>query len=349
MYAAGDELHEGTIVGSYRIDGPLAEGGMGAVYAASHLVLPRRAAVKVLHASMVGRRSAVERTLQEAQIMETIAGPSVVQIYDAGVLPDGRPWVAMELVEGRTLADLLAERGRLPALEVANVLLAVAEALGAAHAQGVYHRDIKPDNILSSPSGVKLIDWGIAHVATAPRLTGVDTAPGTPQYMSPEQVYGTPIDGRTDVYALGVVAYELLVGAPPFRCSNAVESAVRHVTTPPARIGKLAQVPPELDDLVLRMRAREPADRPTVAQLCERLTALIAQLSDGDFVESIDIEVDDLVDTSVIDASLADCEYATTQRIKWTPVGHDRRGMISASDAADVHGEIVVGGATGGA
>src|ERR1700689_4437387 len=111
------DLPAGHIVGGYRIESPLAEGGMGVVYAASHVVLPRRAAIKVMHPKMIGRGVAVERMLREAQILEAIAGPTITQIYDAGVLADGRPWIAMELIEGKTLADVLRARMRLPALE----------------------------------------------------------------------------------------------------------------------------------------------------------------------------------------------------------------------------------------
>jgi serine/threonine protein kinase len=168
------EVANGTIIGGYRVDGLIAQGGMGAVYAASHLVLPRRAAVKVLHADMMGRARAVERTLQEAQILEEISGPAVAAIYDAGVLPDGRPWVAMELLEGRTLADVLDERGRLPPIDVARIALTVAQALTRAHAVDVFHRDIKPDNVLVDGERVKLIDWGIARVGNLPRLTDLD-------------------------------------------------------------------------------------------------------------------------------------------------------------------------------
>ncbi|MBX3162193.1 MAG: serine/threonine protein kinase [Deltaproteobacteria bacterium] len=335
------EVRNGTIVGGYRVDALLAEGGMGAVYAASHLVLPRRAAVKVLHPSMMGRARAVERTLQEAQILEEIAGPSVAAIYDAGILADGRPWVAMELLEGATLAAILDERGRLPALEVARVALALAQALARAHAVDVFHRDIKPDNVLVAGERVKLIDWGIARVGNMPRLTDVDSAPGTPQYMSPEQVYGGAIDGRTDVYTLGVVMYELLVGAPPFLGETAVEIALQHVTAQPTRIGPVVPgLPADLDDLILAMRAKIPTARPTIAAVCEKLAELILALSEDYASFEIDVDFDDLEVTQPAAADETDRALAATARIKWTP--EVRRLVVrSASEAADVHGEIL--------
>jgi serine/threonine-protein kinase len=332
------EIRNGTIVGSYRIDKLLAEGGMGAVYAASHLVLPRRAAVKVLHASMMGRARAVERTLQEAQILEAIASPAVAEIYDAGVLLDGRPWVAMELLDGITLAEMLEARGRLPALEVARVLLAIAEGLELAHRHNIFHRDIKPDNVLCQADGVKLLDWGIARIGSSPRLTDADTCPGTPQYMSPEQVRGGAIDGRTDVYTLGVLAYELLAGAPPFHGATAIEIALQHITTQPKRIGPVVPgLPGDLDDLVLAMRAQAPTARPTISVLCERLRAIIEALSED--YASFELEVD-FGEVAATPAEVVDRALAATARIKWTPEVK-RPAIRSASEAAHLQGEIL--------
>jgi eukaryotic-like serine/threonine-protein kinase len=276
-------LQSGELVGSYRIDELIADGGMGAVYRATHTILPRRAALKVLHARLVGQHAAGERMLQEARILEGIAHPTVVHVYDAGLLSDGRPWVAMELVEGETLASYLWRRGKLSLDEVARIMVAIADALLIAHGQAVVHRDIKPENIMIGGDPldlrVKLIDWGIACVTNGGnRLTQTDTTPGTPHYMAPEQLRGQVMDGRTDVYALGVLAYELLSGDPPFTGDTPLDVAIQHLQShAPSLMHKVPGLPGALDTCILKMLAKHPSARPGLTEIRTAFAAAMVE------------------------------------------------------------------------
>ncbi len=362
-------LCTGDMVGNYRLEGVIADGGMGVVYRAVHAILPRRAAIKVLHPEMLGKWSASERMLQEARVMESIAGPTVVQIYDAGHLEDGRPWVAMELVEGETLAEYLERHGTMAPDQVAELLVALADALAPAHVLNVVHRDVKPDNIMLTDGhgaqAVRLIDWGIARVATNSdaRITQVDTTPGTPNYMAPEQIRGHAVDGRTDVYALGVVAFELLTGKPPYSGDNAIEVVVKHLTADPPSVSESCPgVPAGLDALILRMLAKKPADRPTLAEIRSE----IAQLGQGPIEDDCDLpeielememEVDDVLGELEAEGPVEEEEPIQTcgetpavrGRIRWTPPMGARTapihgGIVSAIEHA-LDGTVRVGGA----
>jgi serine/threonine-protein kinase len=330
----------GDLVGNYRIEGVIADGGMGVVYRAKHTILPRRAAVKVLHPSLVGTWSASERMLQEARVLEKIAAPSVVHIYDAGVLEDGRPWVAMELVEGETLADLLLRRGALPPAEVVELLIGIADALAVAHQHGVIHRDVKPDNVMltGEPRTIKLIDWGIARVSsrTSDRITQVDTVPGTPSYMAPEQIRGHVLDARADVYALGVVAYELLTGKTPYRGASVLEIVLQHLTAdvPPLSTG-CPGVAPGLEALVGAMLAKPARERPGLDDVRARLVALRGAVSDPPRSElevemeiEMHVELDEEAEAAVPEPipevardTVPDHPQRRAGGLRWTPRG----------------------------
>ncbi|HET9623937.1 MAG TPA: serine/threonine-protein kinase, partial [Kofleriaceae bacterium] len=175
---------------------------MATVYEAVHAVLPRRAALKVMHASLLRQPGMATRMVQEAAILENLRHPGVVRVYDCNVLPDRRPWIAMELVQGETLADRLHDQTTLPALEVATLIADVADVLAAAHKVGVIHRDLKPDNLLITPGDreypLRLLDWGVARLGPIGRLTLDGLTPGTPVYMSPEQTTGRNIAAPCD-------------------------------------------------------------------------------------------------------------------------------------------------------
>ncbi len=298
------ELHTSEripeVIGSYRIDEQIACGGMGSVYRAHHLVLDRAAAIKVLHGGMIDdSSSAVERMLQEARILEAIDHPTVVEIYDAGLLPDGRPWVAMELLDGQTLADHLLVHHRLSHGEVARIVAAVGDALQRSHSMGVIHRDVKPENIMLVPGDeglqVKLIDWGIAQVAsTVQRLTQHDYSPGTPCYMSPEQLRGHAVDGRTDTYALGVVAFEMISGTRPFDGPNPLEIAVKTLQNVVPRLPLQFNVPAPINALIRGMLAKDPARRPSLDAVRAAFADWRQQCEDeyADFRIEIEIETD---------------------------------------------------------
>jgi serine/threonine-protein kinase len=379
-------LRTGDMVGNYRIEGVLADGGMGVVYRASHAILPRRAAVKVLHPDMIGKWSASERMLQEARVLESIASAAVVQIFDAGLLDDGRPWVAMELVDGDTLAEHLAKKGTLSPDEVAELMADIAVALAPAHKKNVVHRDIKPDNVmLTEREGkrvIKLIDWGIARIAnsTSVRLTQVDTTPGTPHYMAPEQIRGKSVDSRTDVYALGVLAFELLTGKVPYRGENSIEVVIKHLTAePPALSPVCPGIPGALEALITRMLAKDPDKRPTL----EEIRSVVASMRDAEIAEmpempeieiEMELDVDDAIaelemeleEAVLQEAARSATKPALPRRMRWTPPygepaaapaggivqaieraldedprGEVRRGRVVANAGAAAAGEIV--------
>ena len=297
-------------VGGYLLIRQLANGGMAVVYEAAHTVLPRRAALKVLHRDLLAVDGSAERLLQEACILETFRHPGVVQVYDSGVLPDGRPWLAMELVTGATLATRLARSGPITPGDLVDLLRAIAEVLAAAHDHGVVHRDLKPENVLVEGPGftrVRLIDWGIAWREPVGASAGTgDTTLGTPTYMAPEQARGLRVDGRCDVYALGIVAYEALTGAPPFSGTGAVDVMMKQLTATPQPLRELRpDLPRPLIALCEQMLAKDPRDRPTAAALVETLTALAEQDYDELRVEE-DGACDELGPIGALGATVAD-------------------------------------------
>jgi len=279
------EIGPGAVVGNHVLGPCLGEGGMGTVYAARHRILGRPAAVKILHADLLDTTCRA-RMLQEAWIVDQIQHPNVVEIYDVGFLDDGRPYIAMELLDGENLADRLA-RGRPTWRQGAEIVRQVAEALAAAHVRGFVHRDLKPGNVfLLERDGrlhVKLLDWGIARVEGAPwlpaRLTHRGWVVGTPQYMAPEQSAGREVDGRADVYSLGVIAYELFLGMSPVGGMSPLEIAANHACADPVAPRLLwPQIPRLLDRLLLSMVAKKPERRPPIADIAPVLDSLAIEL-----------------------------------------------------------------------
>jgi serine/threonine-protein kinase len=204
-------------------------------------------------------------------------------VYECNLLPDHRPWIAMELVEGETLANRLHYASTLPALEVANLLASVADVLATSHKNDVIHRDLKPDNILCTPTNgdyaIRVLDWGVARLGPIGRLTLDGLTPGTPIYMSPEQATGVDIGPACDIYSLGVIAYEALTGEPPFDGRTLAEVVYMHLTRAPASLRRRCNAPLELCELVGRMLEKDPALRPTaveVRQLCGAIAKALA-------------------------------------------------------------------------
>jgi eukaryotic-like serine/threonine-protein kinase len=259
-------LRSGVLIGDrYRLDERLATGGMGDVWRATDTSLGRTVAVKVLLPSLTDPTFGT-RFRAEARMMAALRHPGVVQVYDygEGTGPDGNEvaYLVMEYVDGQPLSERLEEAGRLPADQTMDVIARAAEALQAAHAAGIVHRDVKPSNLLRRPDGsVVLVDFGIARstTATAAGLTTTNAVIGTAMYMAPEQASSKPVSAATDIYALGCVAYHCLAGQPPFTGNSPLEIAVRHVTDEPPELP--AEVPAPARELVRRALAKEPGDR----------------------------------------------------------------------------------------
>ena len=270
------DLTTGMMVGEYQLEGLLGEGGMGRVYAATHPVIAKRAAIKILHPELSMNREAVERFVQEARSVNQIGHPNIVDIFAFGTLPDGRCYFVMEWLRGQSLRDRM-RASAVPLDDALAILETITIALEAAHEKGIVHRDLKPDNIfLAEVKGsqpiVKLLDFGIA------KLLGNDEARvertrtgnllGTPAYISPEQARGQDVDHRTDIYALGALAFELFTGSLPFPAQSAADMIAKHLYEPPPSLRQLVPgVPPALDHLITAMLAKDPVGRPTLAQV----------------------------------------------------------------------------------
>lgn len=256
-------LEPGARVGEFDIRGLLAAGGFGEVYRAVHMPTGRPAAVKVLHADLCHAPGAVARFLREAEVMVRVRHPSVVELLAWGTIDDGRPYLAMELLDGTDLAAVLVRESRLPPARVLAILEPVAAALAAAHAQSVIHRDVKASNVFLAGDRVVLLDFGIAKLALPDTadLTTSRQAVGTPVSMAPEQISGAVVDSRTDVYGLGVLAYQLLTGRLPFEDESPTVVQYLHAHARRPRPSALAPVSPEADDAIARAMAIDPAQR----------------------------------------------------------------------------------------
>jgi eukaryotic-like serine/threonine-protein kinase len=267
-----------TLAGRYRLDEVIGRGGMSTVYRGTDLALDRVVAVKVALDPLVEQSPIyLARFTREAQAAAAIGHPGVVTVYDAGADGPTR-FIVMEFVPGRSLADILRDRKPFEPDEAANIAAQVADALSAAHAAGIVHRDVKPGNIMVEPDdSVKVLDFGIARALDSNTLTQTATVLGTSAYMSPEQALGQPVDARSDIYSLGCVLYEMLTGEPPFMAD--VSAAVLHqhvrVEPKPARERNPA-IPPALNDLVIEMLAKQAKDRPqTAAEVRDRLAQAV--------------------------------------------------------------------------
>ncbi len=283
------ELGPDSVVGSYRLVKEIGRGGMGTVYEAVHTVLPRRAAIKVMHAELRRQPGMATRMVQEAAILEEVRHPGVVRVYECNLLPDRRPWIAMELVDGETLGARLHYLSTLPAAEVATLLAEVGDVLASVHARGVVHRDLKPDNLLLTPADrdfpLRVIDWGVARLGPCGRLTLDGLTPGTPIYMAPEQATGKDIGSPCDVYALGVIAYAALAGHPPFDGRTLAEVVCMHLTSEPAPLSEQCDAPAALCDLIHGMLDKDPSLRPGALEVRQLARAVSLELAAPDEVE----------------------------------------------------------------
>ena len=272
-----------TLDQKYHLESVLGLGGMGKVYYASRVLIGDKVAVKVLHPERVKDPQAVERFRREAQAAARIRHPNVVTVYDFGVSKEGLVYLVMELAEGTSLRQLIERDGTLAVDQATEIIRQACAALDEAHRQGVVHRDIKPENILvqTRPEGlhVKVIDFGIAALRdiTTSKLTRTGAILGTPHYMSPEHCLGERLDGRSDIYSLGIVLYEMLTGVPPFDSPTPTAVVVQQVNQlPPSMRTINPHISPEVENVVLHMLKKQRDERPqTAAEMARELTDAI--------------------------------------------------------------------------
>ena len=255
-------LEPDTVIdGRYRVVKRLGSGGMADVYCAEDSQLGRRVALKVLHKRFAEDREFVERFHREASSAAGLQHPNIVAIFDRGEW-DGTYYIAMEYVEGRTLKDIIREKGTAPPEAAIDITLQILRAARYAHQRGIVHRDIKPHNVLIDQEGrVRVADFGIARAGTSD-MTETGSIMGTAQYISPEQAQGRPVDARSDLYSIGVVLYELLTGRVPFDAESPVTVALMQVNEPPIPPMEIKpDIPPALDAIVMRALEKDPARR----------------------------------------------------------------------------------------
>ena len=278
------DLSPGFVVGEYTVDCKLGDGGMATVYGATHPLIGKKAAVKVIAPALSLDAGLVERFVLEARAVNAIGHPNIVDVFSFGRLSDGRSYFVMEWLQGETLYDRLWER-RLTLDEALDILDQICDALEAAHEKGIVHRDLKPANVFLCPVRgrrdlVKLLDFGVAKlIATAegvdildplsrPPQTMTGQVVGTPDYISPEQARAKPVDGKTDVYALGVIAWEMILGRRPFEADNTADVVRMHLSeTPPRPSALWAEIPSLLDELMASMLSKTASKRPSPVEV----------------------------------------------------------------------------------
>ena len=267
---------QGDLVGSviaerYHILKKLGEGGMGTVYLAEHVKMGRKSALKVMNPGMNQDSDAIARFNREASNASRLSHPNICAIYDFGETPDGLIYLAMEFIEGQSLTSLIEKTGSLPAPRAATIIHQAADALGIAHDAGIVHRDLKPDNIMIARTKdgsdlVKVVDFGIAKASSsdAQKVTKTGLVVGTPEYMSPEQLAGDKLDGRSDIYSLGLVAFNCLTGTLPFPSNSAQEAMIMRLTDHPKTLSEMkpdVEWPAELERVMAKVLARDAVDR----------------------------------------------------------------------------------------
>lgn len=286
-------LPPGTLIdGRYRIEGaPVGAGGMGTVYRAVQEVIGRRVAIKVLRTDIAESPGAVTRFHREARAASQLTHPNVVTVHDFGQLPDGAMYLVLEFIDGLSLHQVQRSVGRLPVDRVGHIVGQVLDALEEAHSQGIVHRDLKPENVLLSHHAgnvdfVKVVDFGLARLSDEATLTEPGELFGTPLYLSPEQARGLRADHRADLYAVGVMLFEMLVGRPPFEASTSMAVLMKHMRTAAPRFVDVwpeARFPPALEAVVLTALEKDPVDRfQRAAEMRDALLRAVAEVDAGD-------------------------------------------------------------------
>lgn len=296
-FAPNIEPAVGTVFeGKYLIHSVVGEGGAGLVYRANHIFMERDVAIKMLHSSALHDSEAVRSFRQEAMAVACMEHPNIIRVYDFGVSVGGDPYLIMEYCEAATLRQILISQTRLKPIEFFEVFIPICDALRTAHERGIVHCDLKPSNILVHPEGTsvtpKLADFGLARFVRVEREQAASledstsrTVQGTPDYMSPEQCLGEPVEPQSDIYSLACVMFEALVGRPVFEGKHAMEIFSQHIHVAPIRLNQACEgliFPAQLEELLSTMLEKEPSARcQSMAAVCEVLQQLATQLQAG--------------------------------------------------------------------
>jgi hypothetical protein len=285
----GISLEEAPAVGDYKILEKIASGGMANVYKAVHTKKGWLVALKVPHEQYQSDRTFVERFRREGDLGKKLHNENIIHIYEAGTAKDGFTFIAMEYLEGIDLRQYIDKRGKIPIEEAVNIMVHVCRALDYAHVKGVIHRDIKPENIMlplqKGGGKIVLMDFGIAHTAYLGTVGTGSTYLGTPYYMSPDQISNKEVDGRSDIYSLGVVFFEMLTGQQLFNETDPLKVLFHHKETAPPNPSALnPKIPPTLEKIVLKMLAKNPDDR------YQSVEILLVELQDFTLKEGIEVE-----------------------------------------------------------
>ncbi len=355
-----------VLAGKYEIVRLIGMGGMGAVFAANHLRLKQRVAIKLLKPELLNAADSVARFEREGRAAAQMTSANAARIFDVDLTPNGIPYMVIEYLDGHDVSQELRERGTLPVAEAVDIVLQACSAMAQAHTLGIVHRDLKPANLFLCPKGsghiVKVLDFGVSKILSEeiPQTTTPSVSLGTPQYMSPEQILASKdVDLRSDIWSLGVILYKLISGKFPYECESATAFVVAVVTTDPLPLEELAEVPPGLADAVAKALRKRREDRWSSA---EELARAIQPFGSGRVtftpatvppppmvpaataeVDALDVPVD--IDTAAVTRAKAPSDAPATEA-NWTegPTKSIVRGRRTFAASAAVLAGLAIAG-----